>query len=99
LPPHTEYLSLAWAERLKCVFDVDISVYPLCGGTLRVISDITDPDSIQPILEHLKQRANRGYRLDGHRRRVLRRTSLPLPERCMLGKLALAHRYTWFAIV
>ena len=48
---------LTWAERLKRVFDIDISVCPLCGGTLRVISDITDPDSIQTILEHLKQRA------------------------------------------
>jgi hypothetical protein len=53
-------LSLAWAERLNRVFDVDISVYPLCGGTLRVISDITDPDDIQTILEHLKQRAPPG---------------------------------------
>jgi hypothetical protein len=25
---------LSWAERLKRVFDIDISVCPLCGGTL-----------------------------------------------------------------
>ena len=29
---------LTWAERLKRVFDIDISVCPLCGGTLRVIA-------------------------------------------------------------
>jgi hypothetical protein len=29
------------------VFDFDISVCPLCGGTLRVIADVTDPDAIQ----------------------------------------------------
>jgi hypothetical protein len=41
----------------KRVFDIDISVCPLCGGTLRVIADVTDPDAIQTILAHLKQRA------------------------------------------
>ena len=39
------------------VFDIDISVCPLCGGTLRVIADVTDPDAIRTILAHLKQRA------------------------------------------
>jgi hypothetical protein len=39
------------------VFNIDISVCPLCGGTLRVIADVTDPDVIQTILAHLKQRA------------------------------------------
>ncbi len=48
---------LSWAERLKRVFDIDISVCPLCGGTLRVIADVTDPDAIQTILAHLRQRA------------------------------------------
>jgi hypothetical protein len=31
--------------------------YFLCGGTLRVIADVTDPDAIQTILAHLRQRA------------------------------------------
>ena len=35
---------LTRAERLKRVFDIDISVCPLCGDTLRVIADVTDPD-------------------------------------------------------
>ena len=48
---------LSRAERLKRVFDIDISVCPLCGGTLRVIADVTDPDAIQTILAHLRQRA------------------------------------------
>ena len=53
-------LGATWAERLKRVFDIDISVCPLCGGTLRVIADVTDPDVIQTILAHLKQRAPPG---------------------------------------
>jgi len=32
--------SLSWAERLKRVFDIDISVCPLCGGTRRVIAGL-----------------------------------------------------------
>jgi len=51
---------LTWAERLKRVFDIDISVCPLCGGTLRVIADVTDPDVIQTILAHLQQRGPPG---------------------------------------
>jgi len=42
---------------LDSTFDIDNSVCPLCGGTLRVIADVTDPDVIQTILVHLQQRA------------------------------------------
>ena len=48
---------LSWAERLKRVFAIDISICPRCGGTLRVIAEVTDPDVIQTILAHVKQRA------------------------------------------
>jgi len=51
---------LTWAERLNRVFDIDLSVCPLCGGTLRMIADVTDPGVIQTILAHLKQRAPPG---------------------------------------
>jgi hypothetical protein len=44
---------LTWAQRLKRVFNIDISVCPLCGGTMRVIADIIDPYIIQKILDHI----------------------------------------------
>jgi hypothetical protein len=44
---------LSWAQRLKRVFNIDITLCPLCGGAMRIISDITDPDLIQKILDHL----------------------------------------------
>jgi ribosomal protein S27E len=47
---------LTWAQRLRRVFDIDIATCPLCGGTLRVISDVTDPAVIAKILEHLRIR-------------------------------------------
>jgi hypothetical protein len=47
---------LSWAERLRRVFDIDITNCPRCGGRLRVIADITDPDAIRKILNHVQQR-------------------------------------------
>ena len=46
---------LTWAQRLKRVFEFDVTVCPLCGGTLRVIEDITDPIIIDKILSHIRQ--------------------------------------------
>ncbi|MBK9130424.1 MAG: hypothetical protein IPM20_02095 [Gammaproteobacteria bacterium] len=48
---------LTWAQRLKRVFDIDITLCPLCGGQLRVITHITDPDLIRKILDHVQKRA------------------------------------------
>ncbi len=48
---------LSWAQRLKRVFNIDITLCPLCGGQLRVIEDVTDPNLIRKILSHVQQRA------------------------------------------
>ena len=48
---------LTWVQRLKRVFEIDITVCPCCGGQLRVIADITDPNLIRKILDHIQQRA------------------------------------------
>ncbi len=42
---------LCWAERLKRVFKIDIELCPKCGGRLRVIAAITEPNAIQKILD------------------------------------------------
>jgi hypothetical protein len=44
---------LNWAERLKRVFQLDITICPNCGGRLRVIADVTDPTVIRRILDHV----------------------------------------------
>jgi hypothetical protein len=46
---------LTWAQRLKRVFESDISLCPHCGGQLRVIGHVTDPDLIRKILDHIQQ--------------------------------------------
>jgi hypothetical protein len=48
---------LTWAQRLKRVFEIDITRCPFCGGQLRVIADITDPALIGKILAHVNSRA------------------------------------------
>jgi hypothetical protein len=48
------YAPLTWAERLRRVFNIDIATCPLCGGAMRIIADITDPDIIQKNLDHIE---------------------------------------------
>jgi hypothetical protein len=47
---------MSWAQRLKRVFAVDIEGCPDCGGKLRVIASIEDPQLIAKILAHLRAR-------------------------------------------
>jgi hypothetical protein len=44
---------LTWMQRLRRVFAIDLSLCPHCGGSLRVIADVTRPDVIDSILEHV----------------------------------------------
>jgi hypothetical protein len=46
---------LTRAERLRRVFGIEITVCPHCGGRLRVIGDVTDPDVLDRILEHVRR--------------------------------------------
>ncbi|HKJ16209.1 MAG TPA: hypothetical protein VJ984_02520 [Xanthomonadales bacterium] len=45
-----------WAQRLKRVFAIDIESCPDCGGKLRVIACIEDPQLIAEILAHVRNR-------------------------------------------
>lgn len=47
---------MSWAQRLKRVFAIDIEKCPECGGKLRVIACIEDPQLIAKILAHLRGR-------------------------------------------
>jgi hypothetical protein len=46
-----------WADLIRRVFELDPLLCP-CGGTLLVVSFITEPRVIRKILEHLKRKAN-----------------------------------------
>ncbi len=55
--PDTLIAPLSWAERLKRIFQIDVLACPRCGGTLRIIGDVTDPMIIRKILDHIAARA------------------------------------------
>jgi hypothetical protein len=50
---------MTWAQRLRRVFDIDLSRCVRCGAQLRVLAVIIDPRVITAILAHLETRAAR----------------------------------------
>ncbi len=46
-------------QRFERVFAIDIILCPLCRGQLRLIANVTDPDLIHKILEHINSRSAR----------------------------------------
>jgi hypothetical protein len=46
---------MSWAQRLKRVFDIDIETCEYCGGALKIIASIENPQLIEKILEHLER--------------------------------------------
>ena len=47
---------MTWAQRLKRVFNIDISICNQCGSRVKVIACIEDPDAISKILTALKNK-------------------------------------------
>ena len=43
---------MTWAQRLKRVFNIDVSICPKCGSEARVIACIEEQAVIDKILEH-----------------------------------------------
>ena len=41
---------LTWAALLARVFRIDVSTCPACGGPMRIVAALTDPDSIRRYL-------------------------------------------------
>ena len=47
--------SMTWAQRLKRVFNIDIETCRSCGGAMKLIACIEDPEVIKKILDHLEK--------------------------------------------
>jgi hypothetical protein len=45
---------MTWAQRLKRVFYIDVSICPQCGADAKVIASIEDQAVIDKILQHLR---------------------------------------------
>jgi hypothetical protein len=44
---------MTWAKLLRRVFDVDVTVCPLCAGQMKILSAILKRETIKRILTHL----------------------------------------------
>ena len=52
-----QHAAMTWAQRLKRVFNIDITICEECGGAVKVIASIEDPVVIKQILAHLQRKA------------------------------------------
>ena len=53
---------MTWAERLKRIFNIDITICSHCSGAVRIIACIDDPLVIKKILAHLDAKSGGGHR-------------------------------------
>ena len=56
-PPTPRHVAMSWARRLKRVFGIEIEDCARCGGKLKVIASIEEPQVIAKILAHLEKTA------------------------------------------
>ena len=49
---------MCWAQRLKRVFNIDVTICSACGGPMKIIASIEDPFVIDKILSHLEGRGS-----------------------------------------
>jgi hypothetical protein len=59
--PKQRHKAMTWAQRLKRVFNIDVSICPKCEGEAKVIADtsdrcIEDQPVIDKILRHLQDK-------------------------------------------
>jgi len=67
--PANRHAAMTWAQRLKRVFNIDITICEECGGAVKVIASIEDPvviptalaalagQALKQILAHLERKA------------------------------------------
>ena len=77
-PPTPRHVAINWAKRLKRVFGIEIDTCQRCGGPLRIIASIEQPEVIAEILSHLERTAPQQHQ-----------TELPLGARAPPGPVRL----------
>ena len=50
--PEEKHRAMTWAQRLKRVFGIDVSTCVHCGGAVRIVASIEEPNAIRAILAH-----------------------------------------------
>jgi pyruvate/2-oxoglutarate dehydrogenase complex dihydrolipoamide acyltransferase (E2) component len=77
-PPTPRHVAMNWARRLKRVFGIEIDKCARCGGTLRIIASIEEPEVVAKILAHLERTAPEAHQAE-----------LPLGARAPPGQASL----------
>jgi hypothetical protein len=67
-----KHIAMNWAQRLKRVFGIEIESCERCGGAVKIIASIEDPQVIGRILEHLGLDGS-----DAHRHKLPPARALP----------------------
>jgi len=60
-PVAPRHVAMNWARRLKRVFGIEIEGCARCGGKLRILASIEEPEVIANILSHLERTAPEQY--------------------------------------
>lgn len=77
-PPTPKHVAMSWARRLKRLFGIQIEGCVRCGGRLKIIASIEEPEVIARILAHLEKTAPGQYQ-----------AGLPLGARAPPGQASL----------
>ena len=56
-PSTPRHVAMSWVRRLQRVFGVDIECCARCGGQLKIIASIEEPQLIAKLLSHLERAA------------------------------------------
>lgn len=59
-PATPRHVPMTWAQRLKCVFGIEINTCSCWGGRLKVMASIEEPEVIASILAHLEKATRTG---------------------------------------
>jgi hypothetical protein len=57
--PEEKRRSMTWAQRLKRVFNIDVTTCAHCGGAVRIVASIEEPAAIRAILDHFEKHGAR----------------------------------------
>ena len=55
LTPAERRRSMTWTQRLKRVFGIGVTTRTRCGGAVRIVAGIEEPNAIRAILAHFQK--------------------------------------------
>ena len=58
--PDERRRSMTWAQRLKRVFGIDVETCVHCGGKVKIVASVEEPQAIRAILDHFEKRGALG---------------------------------------